>query len=481
MHTRKMLLIGVDGMDPNLLKEFASELPHFTKIMNGCSTISIASTFPPDSICAWSSIYTGLNPAEHGIVDSLDYLDAKKFKNFKVDQGVYKGKTFWDELGKSGKKVIIINPFLAYPAWEVNGIMVSGPVFEGGKVSLYPESIDNKYALPELGGIVDFPDRAGLNSFYDRSLKNTQELFKFSMDVLCDNPWDFAFISFLTLDRIKHFFWRYHDENDPAHPVGNEFKLVIKNLYREYDRLIGAYIDRFSDAKIVVLSDHGHGRRCIKCFNLNEFLRTKNYLVTKTKHRSFSPKVALERTKMAVLRIVDKFELHDFVYKIVKYIPHRRELKKSSYLIDKEKSTCFTSEIFGTNPFGGIEINNAIAAGQEYDSVRNKIIDELRVFNETANIFKWVKKREDMYAGVFIKKYPDILFELQEDYGVNWSVFCDLITPNPMHKKISGGHKNEATFLKYPCADSEKSGSQNVQSILHIKRYILDFFNARTQ
>ncbi|MCP4761580.1 MAG: hypothetical protein GY870_07345 [archaeon] len=37
----------------------------------------LKSISPPDSIPAWITIFTGKSPAEHGVLDSIDYLDDK--------------------------------------------------------------------------------------------------------------------------------------------------------------------------------------------------------------------------------------------------------------------------------------------------------------------------------------------------------------------------------------------------------------------
>lgn len=46
---------------------------------------------------------------------------------------------------------------MAYPAWNVNGLMICGPVFEGGDVSTNrPDLVDMK-TMPSIGGMVDHP------------------------------------------------------------------------------------------------------------------------------------------------------------------------------------------------------------------------------------------------------------------------------------------------------------------------------------
>ena len=62
-------------------------------------------------------------------------------------------------------------------------------------------------------------------------------------------------------------------------------------------------------------------------------------------------------------------------------------------------------------------------------------------------IFTWVKRREDLYSGELIDRYPDILYEMLPQYGSGFSLHTDLITVNPTHKKISGGHKKNGVFF----------------------------------
>ena len=75
MHTRgnrrKVLVIGVDGADPLLLKRLlrAGDLPHMAKLISTGSFGPLETTFPPVSPVAWSSFLTGVSPVRHGIRD----------------------------------------------------------------------------------------------------------------------------------------------------------------------------------------------------------------------------------------------------------------------------------------------------------------------------------------------------------------------------------------------------------------------------
>jgi predicted AlkP superfamily phosphohydrolase/phosphomutase len=374
----KVIVIGIDGMDPCLVERWLEFMPHFKMIRDKGSFYAIQSTYPPDSICAWTSIFTGRNPGAHGLLDSIDYLSQKKM-NFEHGYNL-EGKTFWDIASSRGKKVCIINPFLAYPAWEVNGVMVSGPVFGSGKTSAYPQEILDRLPFPPLGGWVDFPGEKALKEFILRAKDNTQRLADTSLRAYKQIPSDLFFLTFLTLDRIQHFSWRFTDKEDYTYPGENPFADTIREFYILFDRIVGNFMDVISkDTFLLVLSDHGHRRRCTKYLNLNEFLRKREYLSVNASGVTGSSKKLIEKTKVFTLRTFHKLNLQDFMYKIARLIPHRKTLRKSLYLLDKEKSLAYVYENWGTNSFGGIRVKK----GDHYEALRSKIIGEFESLNES--------------------------------------------------------------------------------------------------
>ena len=473
----KIVIIGIDGLDPFLLREWKEMLPNFRNLYDDDSKIMIESTFPPDSICAWTSIYTGENPAEHGLIESIDYLSSKKQNDHKDRTTHFKGRTFWDKVSNKGGQVCIINPFIAYPAWKVNGIMLSGPVFEGGNISAYPHNLLNEYDFPSLGGIVEFPDEKQLKGFLNRSIYLTEQLADVSLKIYKDRNPDLFFVTFLTLDRIKHFLWRYTDEEDIYYPGENPFKDAIKESYLVFDKIVGRFRDSLvRDTSLLIISDHGHRRRCSKCLNLNEILRTKKYLLTSGSCATSALKKLVEKTKVFTIATMSRFGLQDWVYKIAKFIPNRKALKKSTYLIDKSGSSVTLSNLCGTNPYGGLDIKGTTK--ERYEELRETILEELMGLNKTfgENIIKWAKKREQLYRGKYERRLPDILFELNEEYGVGMDLFGLPITPNYSHKKISGGHKREAVLLVNGNTDNIKN-IERPTSIMGIGKYVLDLMD----
>ncbi len=71
--SNKVLILGMDGMDPDLVRQFIKEglLPNFKKLMGQGKFGELRTTNPPHSPVAWSSFITGCNPGGHGIYDFI--------------------------------------------------------------------------------------------------------------------------------------------------------------------------------------------------------------------------------------------------------------------------------------------------------------------------------------------------------------------------------------------------------------------------
>jgi len=472
MANRTILVIGIDGLDPILLSKWKSDLPNFRNLIENEPKIELTSTYPVDSVPVWASIYTGLTPANHGILHEMDYFNHIQNNKY-IESSFLSGKTFWDFAGKHGKKVCIINPFLAYPPWKVNGIMVSGPVFSRGNSLAYPDHIFDKHNPPHLGGIVErYPSRNELSGFYEKLEKITRDRSRFALEMLQDCEWDLAFVCFIALDGIEHFFWRYFDEQDPTYPGITSYKNTIKNFYILFDEILGRFF-ALDPKTIIVLSDHGHGMRNTKLVNINRVLMENNVLtansVKATVHgRIISKSIGLIRRNSI---------LHYLSGKIIRKFPRVRTLKTSG--INLEKSQAYVLELGGRKPFGGVCISANIK-DSDYESFRKYLIEKIRDIKDPETgeeLIKWICKREELYKGIYENKYPDIVFELKDPYGINWDIHDELISFNKSHEIISGGHKRKAVFLIN--SKSNRSISRKSITSVDIAPTILSLLNIK--
>ncbi|MGA2598702.1 MAG: alkaline phosphatase family protein [Bryobacteraceae bacterium] len=68
-HGKRVIVIGVDGMDPNFLERHWSALPNLARLRDSGGLTRLATTTPPQSPVAWSTFITGADPAQHGLFD----------------------------------------------------------------------------------------------------------------------------------------------------------------------------------------------------------------------------------------------------------------------------------------------------------------------------------------------------------------------------------------------------------------------------
>jgi len=70
---QKVFLLGVDGCDPNLLRQYMDEgiLPNYQRLAEQGSFLPCRTSMPPQSPVAWSNVITGLDPGGHGIFDFI--------------------------------------------------------------------------------------------------------------------------------------------------------------------------------------------------------------------------------------------------------------------------------------------------------------------------------------------------------------------------------------------------------------------------
>ncbi len=77
---KKVIVLGMDGLDPTLLNRFMEEgqLPTFKQFLSRGSFGKLRTTMPAQSPVAWSSFLTGTNPGGNGIYDFI-HRDPKTF------------------------------------------------------------------------------------------------------------------------------------------------------------------------------------------------------------------------------------------------------------------------------------------------------------------------------------------------------------------------------------------------------------------
>lgn len=428
-----LIVLGVDGLDWKYVDAHREHLPN---LADWPILAPLASIFPPDSIPAWTTIFTGVPPGEHGMLESIDYLDKQPGRSAVLAGSRLPGRTFWDEASRCGKRVCVVNPFLAYPAWNVNGAMVAGPVFVSGEISYTGIARSNLGRVPELGGIVTFPTPKTMGPFVEATLEGTAQQADFGLGLLDRTQADLFFLNILTIDRMQHFAWRFADHADPTYPGHNEHENAVLRAYRLVDAVAGKYAER---GRVLLCSDHGHGRRCVRMVYVDEVLRREGLIAESAQLSKRLLSVGLEKSKRAVLGWSYRFALEAPAYKVARRLPNRKALKQSSFSSDAAASPARLSRLFGRNQFGGIDLG---LDSPEARTNAREILVRLRDPQTGAAVVEWARDREAVVSGRALNKYPPLLFKLREGYGVDFGIYGPVFGPDVNHRRISGGHKD---------------------------------------
>src|SRR5437763_345587 len=164
----RTVIFGVDGLTFRVLHPLIEQgkLPNFQKLaLEGCEAV-LESKYPPLTPPAWTSLSTGLKPANHGVFDFWTYDNQQERgapRKAHVLTRRRGGKAIWNILSEYGKQVLVINVPATYPPETVNGIMVSGYMTPSADVDFtYPGTFKEELLRVVPDYIID------LGNIYER-------------------------------------------------------------------------------------------------------------------------------------------------------------------------------------------------------------------------------------------------------------------------------------------------------------------------
>lgn len=148
---RRLLILGVDGLDPGLLRRFIAEgrLPSFAALAAAGTFLPLATSDPPQSPVAWSHFATGRPSAGHGIYDFVHrdaqtlapYLSTSRVRepkhaldlfgwrlplgsaHFELLRG---GTAFWEVLAAAGVPAMVLKVPANFPPAPGDAAVLAG-------------------------------------------------------------------------------------------------------------------------------------------------------------------------------------------------------------------------------------------------------------------------------------------------------------------------------------------------------------------
>lgn len=465
----RVIMLGIDGLDADLLRVYGPSLPHLRRLMLESPFLELASSFPPEPAPAWASVYTGLNPARHGLLGSVQ-MGGHGLWEQAMAPCVPRGQTFWERASQAGKRVCILNPCLAYPAWPVNGIMLSLPPAQNGErdLSIMPPTTPLSAPFPPAPDGTVLPSERNLSAFCHALYARSEQQAALGFELFMREPWDLFFLQLDALPMVQRLLWRYSDPGDPAYPGYSDHADMLPAFYRLFDQIIGDFRSHMeADGMLLVLSGYGQGRSGVSNLHLNEWLRSQGLLTP-----CVSP-MRLPGRRFLLERVQNGLPVQDLLSRRAYYRP-RLQINDD---IDRAESLAYVVECADSSPCGGIVINRAKAerAGYGYEQLCAELPGRLAQLRAQGQpVVYWARARRDYYQGEYCERYPDILFELHSIFSVSGSLYRPLVTPNLAHRVVSGNNRMSGVLLlgNLP-AGSETLDSRAGPSVLDVAPTVL--------
>lgn len=387
-------------------------MPRLEELLNRGDLKKMEVTIPEISSISWSSFMTGTDPGNHGIFGFVD-LYKGKYKYRFPDFRDLKATTFFDKLGKAGKRSVIINLPFTYPAREIPGVLISGFIALDQKKAVYPPEY---YKLLEHTGYqIDIDTSKGkekkLEFFSD--LNYTLKARKETADILWKNEkWDIFMFTVTGTDRLHHFmFDAYLDKN-------NRFHEEFINYYRELDKVIGDLIDKTEgrrEFEVMILSDHGFGLIEHEVY-LNPILKKEGFYKN-------------DSGKLKKLEGITK--------------------DSRAFAIDPSR---LYVNLKGKFPNGSVK-------REDFNKVRNdlkKLFEEYRIKGE--KVIKKVFFKEELYSKRFLENAADIILLSNAGYDLKGGLKKDIEFGNSF---FTGMHLQDNAFFF-------STAGENIPERMHI-------------
>jgi len=438
--SNKILLIGIDGIDPSILEHYRDELPTFKRLVVNGTFGKLHSTIPSVSGPAWTSMMSGKNPGKTGIIDFIgrDPLSENKGRIF--NSLSVKTLRIWNEVEKSGGKSVVIGVPITFPVKKIEGVMIGGFMTSSldSKRAFYPSSLKKKLKDKDYTFFIDISsfEKQKDEELLDLLYKSAKNKFSIINDYLKKNDWNFFTFVISETDWIQHFF---------------EYKPNSKNIgkiiefYKFIDKKLEKVIENNRDTNILITSDHGFGKQGKYHVYLNYWLKKEGLLKERSKNRKGKSFLAENfRRILAIpgMKLIKNFIPENLKKRAIK----SEELDKADIELDKTIAYFFSS--FQNTGF--INIRNV-------DKIKNKrklkknIADRLISLTDSKGnkIIKEVYLDEEIYAGPYIKNCPDIALIFEKEYTGKDIIGKNLVRKIPKGGRPKPGHRMDGVLIGY--------------------------------
>ncbi|MGH6824134.1 alkaline phosphatase family protein [Methyloceanibacter sp.] len=260
--TAKSIWIELDSLHSSILLRGVRDgiMPNLARLMARSGATRVNYEIPLQ-VAAWATAHTGLSVADHGAT-AFDQPIPGTYRMRIQPRPVKPGSTYWEVLGRSGKRVLVVNSVNAIHTPGVNGIQLNEwathVAGRRAKATSYPSEIaasldrefpDDPFAEKDCGSD-KYADADRLGNSISASLANKSKAFANLID---REDWDHVHIGIDDLHNLGHVLWRCFEKNDPGNAM-------VRRALTDADAAVGVFLNRAGpDTAAIVLLLGGIG------------------------------------------------------------------------------------------------------------------------------------------------------------------------------------------------------------------------------
>jgi predicted AlkP superfamily phosphohydrolase/phosphomutase len=458
----KILIIALDGATLTLIEPWvrAGYLPHLRALMEEGCYGPLESVIPPVTGAAWGSFQTGLLPGRHGVFDWLTRREGR-YDLRVIDSHSRRGVTIWEWLSAQGARVGALSVPGTYPAYPINGFMITDLLTPSHEPYLWPpelqpeleRAIGGRYpVMPEhwRGRYEISPWLAGLK----RSLGQRARAARY---LLTHQPWDLFMVHFMETDTVQHQMWHLIDgQARPRYRVGRNGTNPILEIYRLADAAIGELLEALpsDEMTVLVISDHGFGPLHYN-LHINTWLLQQGYLKlndapsSRLKRLAFRLAITPENLypweeRLRLLKLGQSFK-EDQSYRLL------RRFFLSAQNVDWKRTVAYSygnvGQIYlnrlGREPLGSVPAWQA-------ERRTTELVEALRAWTNPYTgepVAEAIYRREEIYTDRALASTPEIIFLPRPGYAPLG--LSEFLAHRPVSLPVahSGWHRMEGVLI----------------------------------
>jgi predicted AlkP superfamily phosphohydrolase/phosphomutase len=444
----RVLVIGLDGMSHEALDALIARgvTPTLASVVGSGARGVLASTHPACTCPAWPTMCTGLDPGRHGVFSFIWRGEAGSARLMTAAD--LAAPRFWKVAADAGLRSAVLFVPTMFPADPVRPLAVSGfPAADrpGSGIVFPPEAEEDLRKIvpvlesenPHLKWSVRGEEselQAKARAVREKGEADARQVAAV-FDFACREPLDLAMAAFSLPDHLFHTYYGCAVAGNDSPPDVLALRDAIDHAFRAMDDAIAKMLARFGQpATVLVVSDHGFTRKR-GTFHVAECLRQAGLLRPAGLRYLLARSLRGRRPRKIFEKMVAEASWDD---------PRMNWRSTLAFPAQDHEEGIFIN-LKGRNPRG-------IVSPEESAAVIERVREALLAVRESATgeapVYS-VRRREEVYAGPYVDRAPDLAVELADGWTMPSKLSWRMRGKCPAQRSQgwAGVHRSDAILL----------------------------------